>query len=94
MTIWYNDEDDDEDYDEDDDGDGGDDDNDSFIQVLVSPWVVMRMLGTQFGYYVPVMPIGCEMKIIQLREALQWQALWKSWHRQNCIAKSASITIF
>lgn len=31
-----------------------------FVKVLSSPWVVMRILGNQFGYYVPVMPIGCE----------------------------------
>ena len=60
MAMLYDDEDEDDD----------DDVNDSAIQVLASPWVVMRVLGTQFGYYVPVMPIGCEQKLIQLREAI------------------------
>ena len=54
MAMLYDDEDEDDD----------DDVNDSAIQVLASPWVVMRTLGTRFGYYVPVMPIGCELKII------------------------------
>ena len=44
-----------------------DDENDYDIQVLASPWVVMRMFGTQFGYYVPVMPIGCKQKQIQIQ---------------------------
>ena len=44
-----------------------DDDNVYDIQVLASPWVVMRMFGTQFGYYVPVMPIGCKQKQIQIQ---------------------------
>ncbi len=58
MTMLYDDDNNDDMmlYDDDDD-DNGDD-----TQVLASPWVVMRMLGTQFGYYVPVMPIGCKQK--------------------------------
>ena len=47
--------------------DDDNDDNDDDVQVLASPWVVMRMLGSQFGYYVPVMPIGCKQKLGQGR---------------------------
>ena len=28
------------------------------VQVLASPWSVMRALGMEFGFYLPVMPIG------------------------------------
>eukprot|EP00090_Calanus_glacialis_P038432 TRINITY_DN67069_c0_g1_i1.p1 TRINITY_DN67069_c0_g1~~TRINITY_DN67069_c0_g1_i1.p1 ORF type:complete len:114 (-),score=24.67 TRINITY_DN67069_c0_g1_i1:120-461(-) len=28
------------------------------FQVLASPWSVMRFLGSEFGYAIPVMPIG------------------------------------